>query len=63
MEGYANAIQNAIFTPNEVREMEDRPSMPGGDELYLQQNMADLDSIDSISAANDPTQDDNDDEE
>lgn len=36
MEGYASAIQNAIRTPNEVRDMENLPANPKGDELLIQ---------------------------
>ena len=33
MSGYATAIQNEIFSRNEVREMENRNPVPGGDEF------------------------------
>lgn len=36
MDGYAQAIQNAILTPNEVRRRENMPDMPEGDRLYIQ---------------------------
>lgn len=36
MTGYATAIQNAVRTPDEVRALEDLPSQPGGDRLYIQ---------------------------
>lgn len=35
MNGYAQAIQNAILTPNEARDLENRPAMEGGDKLYI----------------------------
>lgn len=36
MEGYATAIQNGTLTPNEARDMENRPAMDGGDRLMIQ---------------------------
>jgi HK97 family phage portal protein len=40
MDGYAQAIQNAILTPNEVRGLENWPEMDDGDRLMIQQNMS-----------------------
>jgi HK97 family phage portal protein len=36
MEGYAQGIQNAILTPNEARQMENRPDDPQGGTLLIQ---------------------------
>ncbi|MBY3564117.1 phage portal protein [Rhizobium laguerreae] len=36
MEGMAKAVQNALLTPNEARALDNRPSMPHGDDLFLQ---------------------------
>jgi HK97 family phage portal protein len=36
MEGYAAAVQNGGMTPNETRQMENRPALPGGDQLMIQ---------------------------
>lgn len=36
MEGYAAGVQNALITPNEVRDMENRPKMANGDTLLIQ---------------------------
>lgn len=36
MDGYAQAVQNAILTPNEARKMENRPKSEGGDALMIQ---------------------------
>jgi HK97 family phage portal protein len=36
MDGYAQAIQNAILTPNEVAALENRPPRPGGNDLLIQ---------------------------
>lgn len=33
---YASGIQNAQYTPNEVRRKRNMPDMPGGDALYIQ---------------------------
>ena len=39
MQAYATAIQNGILTQNEVRDLEDRNPMEGGDELRQQLNL------------------------
>lgn len=36
MDGYAQAIQNGILTPNEIRRQENRPDMPSADQLLIQ---------------------------
>lgn len=36
MDGLARAIQNGLLTPNEGRAMENRPPLPGGDDLMVQ---------------------------
>ena len=36
MDGYATAIQNGIATPNEIRDLEDRPPKENGDDLMIQ---------------------------
>ena len=36
MQGYATAIQNGVSTPNEVRQKENMPEKPNGDELLIQ---------------------------
>lgn len=36
MEGHATAIQNGIETPNEAREIENKPALEGGDSLMIQ---------------------------
>lgn len=36
MDGYAQAVNSAIMTPNEARAMENRPTMDGGDRLMIQ---------------------------
>ena len=36
MDGYAQGIQNAILTPNEVRQRENMPDMQEGNQLYIQ---------------------------
>ena len=45
MDGMAQAVQNALLTPNEGRAMENRPPLPGGDSLHLQQNMEQLELL------------------
>lgn len=36
MNGLAQAVQNAILTPDEARALENRGSLPNGDKLYMQ---------------------------
>ena len=36
MAGHAQAIQNAVRTPNEVRQLENLPDLPDGDKLLIQ---------------------------
>jgi hypothetical protein len=36
MEAHATSIQNAIRTPNEVRDIENMPKMDNGDDLMIQ---------------------------
>lgn len=36
IEGLARGVQTAILTPNEARELENRPAMPNGGELLIQ---------------------------
>ncbi len=36
MEGHARAIQSGFITPNEVRDLENRPALDGGDNLMIQ---------------------------
>jgi HK97 family phage portal protein len=36
IEGMAKAVQTALLTPNEARELDNRESMPEGDKLYIQ---------------------------
>jgi HK97 family phage portal protein len=39
---YASGHQNGWLTTNEIRKAEDLPSVPGGDQLYVQTNLAPL---------------------
>lgn len=48
MSGNAQAIQNSINTPNEVRRRENLPPAEGGDELVLQQNMVPLGRLNEV---------------
>lgn len=36
IEALAAGVQNALLTPDEARDYEDRPKMPNGDKLYIQ---------------------------
>jgi len=53
MDGLARAVQGAIYTPDEARAREHLPAVPGGDRLYLQQNMADLAALNETPPAED----------
>jgi len=41
-------VQNAGLTPNEWRKMKNRPALEGGDDAYLQLNMAPLKDLEAI---------------
>lgn len=51
MEGHAAAIQTGQRTPNEAREMENRPKLPGGDVLLVQGAMIPLTQAGQSGAA------------
>ena len=53
MEGHATAIQAGIETPNEARQMENRPDMDGGDRLFIQGANVPLDQAGQNIEAND----------
>lgn len=36
MDGWARALQTGLVTPNEARDEENRPPLPGGDQLFMQ---------------------------
>ena len=40
---YASALQNGYYSRNEVRDLEDRGDIPGGDEYTIQTNLAPVD--------------------
>lgn len=45
MNGFAQGIQSGIYTPNEVRSMLNLPPKEGGDNLFIQQNMASTQAV------------------
>ena len=45
LEGYRTAIAGSILTPNEVRQIEGWPKMPGGDSLLSQVNMSPIERL------------------
>jgi HK97 family phage portal protein len=55
MEGLAKAVQNAILTPNEARGLENRPTLPNGDDLLMQGATVPLGSQPLAPAAPPPT--------
>lgn len=44
-EAYKTAIQSGFMTPNEARELEERPPKPGGDDLIVNGNMVKLTEV------------------
>lgn len=50
-EVYAKAIQNSVKTPNECRQLENDPPIPGGDVLMVQSNMMPIDQLGQAPAA------------
>lgn len=55
MEGTAQAVQNAIMTPNEARRLDNRPPMPGGDHLMIQGATVPIEQQDGRGAQGDET--------
>ncbi|MCR6498424.1 phage portal protein [Shinella sp. CPCC 101442] len=56
MEGNARAIMTAQLTPNEARELDNRPPLPGGEKLLIQQATVPVDMAGEVPAsANDNT--------
>jgi HK97 family phage portal protein len=47
-EAYAKAATNGLFTINEIRGLENRPPMPGGDELRVPMNTEPADQPESV---------------
>jgi len=45
MNGYAQAAQNSIMTPNEIRRRENMEPKEGGESLMVQQNMSELNRL------------------
>ncbi len=58
MEALSKAVQNALMTPNEARAKLKLPRKDGGDELFLQQNMAGLDQINDLTGGGNGGNDD-----
>lgn len=51
MEGHARAIAAGVSTPNEARRLENRPSMDGGDRLFMQGAMAPVGDLGAQAAS------------
>ncbi|MAD98917.1 MAG: phage portal protein [Flavobacteriaceae bacterium] len=45
IEVLSKAVQNSLLSPNEARQLQDRPSVPGGDEVLAQVNLVPLDQL------------------
>jgi len=48
---YASAAQNGWMTRNEIRELENRPPLEGGDELTVQSNLVPLGMLGKVTSA------------
>ncbi len=55
MEGHARAIQGGFETPNEARELENRPPLEGGNRLYVQGATVPLENAGQIPQADQGT--------
>lgn len=53
MTGYSTGIQNGVITPNEARELENRPKHKNGDDLLIQGATVPLGTQPNIQGAND----------
>ncbi len=51
MDVYARAVQNGLKTRNEVRQLENDPPLPGGDELTAQSNLVPIDLLGRVAPA------------
>ena len=49
LEGYRTGVAGTILTPNEAREKEGLPALPGGDDLLSQINMAPLQTLGQVT--------------
>lgn len=54
MQGLSQAVQNGILTPNEARALENRVSLPGGDDLLIQGATVPLKTQQNGFAGNEP---------
>lgn len=48
LKGFKDGVQGGIITPNEARAYEGLPQLPGGDKLYMQQQMAPMDMLEKL---------------
>ena len=47
-EAYGQALMNGWYSPNDIREFEDKNPIEGGDRYFVQQNMMPLDMVDTV---------------
>lgn len=59
---YASALQNGYFNRDEVRDLEDRGKIPGGDKYTVQTNMIEVDKMTEEPQGNTKPNDEGDDE-
>lgn len=57
---YSTAVQNGLMTRNEVRALENRPAVPGGDKLTAQTNLAPLELLGQVVSTEAPQEEIND---
>ena len=49
-QAHSEGVRGGFITPNEARAKEDRPPLPGGDQLYMQQQMVPIGSLGTPSS-------------
>lgn len=54
---YKEGIQNGYTTPNEVRQLENLPPKDGGDRLFMQQQMAPIETLNGAQTSPQPSAD------
>lgn len=45
---YFKGIRSAWFTPNEIRALEERPPLPGGDKLYVSRDLIPIEMLENL---------------
>lgn len=45
---YFKGVRSAWFTPNEIRALEEKPPLPGGDQLFVSRDLIPIEKIDAL---------------